>query len=88
MLDLPLRTVSEANRFEPSPVKHKRHKHQQRIVAYGLNPLRNHIQLPCQIVVIRFAPDKLDKFDNLPMSFKYIVDAMCDNHKKLCSRTS
>ena len=27
--------------------------------------------------VNRFAPNELDEFDNLPMSFKYIVDAIC-----------
>jgi hypothetical protein len=77
IVDLPIRTKSEANCFEPWQVKHGRHKDQQRIVALGLNPLRDKIKLPCRIMLTRFAPDHLDAFDNLPMSFKYIVDAVC-----------
>jgi len=77
VLDLPLRTKSEANCFEPWQVKHGRHRDQQRVVALGLNPLRDKISLPCKIMLTRFAPDELDAFDNLPMSFKYIVDAVC-----------
>jgi hypothetical protein len=76
-LDLPIQTKSEANCFEPWRVKHARHKDQQRIVALGLKPLRDKINLPCKIMLTRFAPDELDVFDNLPMSFKYIVDAIC-----------
>lgn len=77
ILDLPIKTKSEANCFEPWQVKHGRHKDQQRIVALGLKPLRDHISLPCKIMLTRLAPDQLDAFDNLPMSFKYIVDAVC-----------
>lgn len=77
ILDLPIRTTSEANCFEPWPEKHKRHKAQQRTVALALNPLRAKIQLPCKVQLTRFAPHELDAFDNLPMSFKYIVDAIC-----------
>jgi hypothetical protein len=77
LLDLPIRTKSEANCFEPWRIKHGRHKEQQRIVAVYLKPLRDKIQLPCKIMLTRFAPDSLDNFDNLPMSFKYIVDAIC-----------
>lgn len=77
ILDLPIRTVSEANCFEPWRVKYGRHREQKRIVALGLNPLKGNIALPCSIMLTRFAPDELDVFDNLPMSFKYIVDAVC-----------
>jgi len=77
LLDLPIRTKSEANCFEPWQVKHGRHKDQQRVVTLGLKPLRDKISLPCKIMLTRFAPDELDVFDNLPMSFKYIVDAVC-----------
>jgi hypothetical protein len=76
-LDLPLQTVSEANCFEHWTKKHARHKNQQKIVALALKPLRDKIKLPCKILLIRLAPGKLDKFENLPMSFKYIVDAIC-----------
>ena len=77
VLDLPIRTVSEANCFEPWQVKHKRHKEQKRLVAFALMPLKAHVRLPCKIMLTRLAPDELDRFDNLPCSFKYIVDAVC-----------
>ncbi len=76
-IDLPIQTKSEANCFEPWRVKHGRHKQQQKTVALALNPLRDKIKLPCKLMLTRFAPDSLDAFDNLPMSFKYIVDAIC-----------
>jgi hypothetical protein len=77
MITLPLRTKSEANCFEHWTVKHKRHKSQQAMVALALKPFHEQIRLPCKILLTRFAPNKLDKHDNLPMSFKYIVDAIC-----------
>ena len=77
ILDLPLQTVSEANCFEHWTKKHARHKAQARVVASALNPLRDKIKLPCKVMLTRFAPDELDAFENLPMSFKYIVDAVC-----------
>ncbi len=75
--DLPLRTKSEANCFEPWPVRHRRHKEQQRLVGTFLNPHRGLFRLPCRVMLTRFAPHELDAFDNLPASFKYIVDAVC-----------
>jgi hypothetical protein len=77
ILDLPLRTKSEANCFEHWRIKHKRHKQQQFLVYSALKHFRDKIKLPCKILLVRFAPSKLDKHDNLPMSFKYIVDALC-----------
>ncbi len=77
ILDLPIKTVSEANCFEPWQKKHGRHKEQQRIVALALNPLKGNIRMPCKIMLTRLAPNHLDVFDNLPMSLKYIVDAVC-----------
>lgn len=77
VIDIGIRTVSEANCFEPWRVKHGRHREQQTIVALSLGPLKGKVRLPCRIMLTRFAPDMLDKFDNLPMSFKYIVDAVC-----------
>lgn len=77
LIDLPIVTVSEANCFEPWRVKHGRHKAQHAAVALALKPLRSKISLPCHIMLTRFAPNELDRFDNLPMSFKFIVDAIC-----------
>jgi hypothetical protein len=77
VLDLPLQTVSEANCFEHWTAKNARHKHQRRVVALALKPLCDKIKLPCKIHLTRVAPNELDAFENLPMSFKYIVDAVC-----------
>jgi hypothetical protein len=77
VLTLPLRTKSEANCFEPWQVKHKRHRTQQAAIAFLLKPIRQNILLPCKILFTRLSPKMLDKHDNLPMSFKYIVDACC-----------
>lgn len=77
VLELPIRTVSEANNFEHWTKRHKRHKSQQLAVMQALKPHRKVIQMPCKILLTRFAPKKLDRHDNLPMSFKYIVDICC-----------
>jgi hypothetical protein len=74
---LPIRTISEANCFEHWRKSHKRHTIQRKTVALALNPIKDKIKLPCSIKLIRYAPRTLDKFENLPMSFKYIVDACC-----------
>lgn len=57
--------------------KHRRHKLQKGTVALMLRPHRNCIKMPCTIELTRFAPDKLDRFDNLPMSLKWVLDAVC-----------
>ncbi len=76
-LRLPIRTVSEANNFEHWTKKHKRHKAQKHAVALALNPHKAQIKLPCHIKITRVGPRKLDKWDNLPMSVKYILDTCC-----------
>ena len=77
LLEIPMATVSEANCSEAWTKKHRRHQLQRRAVATFLRPMQNKIKLPCQIKLTRLAPRQLDKHDNLPMSFKYIVDACC-----------
>ena len=77
VLTLPIRTVSEANCFEPWQKKHKRHKNQKKLVFFALLEVKHLIKLPCKIKYIRYAPKELDVFENLPMSFKYINDAVC-----------
>ncbi len=79
VIHLPLETVSEANNFDHWTKKHKRHNLQKRVVALALNPVLDKIILPCHIKVTRIAPRKLDRWDNLPMSVKYILDACCAN---------
>ena len=76
-LTLPIRTVSEANNFDHWTKKDKRHKLQQRTVAMILKPIKNKVTLPCHIKITRIGKRKLDKWDNLPMSVKYILDAVC-----------
>jgi hypothetical protein len=77
ILTLPIHTVSEANNFDHYRIKHKRHVKQKKIVALFLNPVKSSITLPCNIKIIRLAPKKVDKWDNLPMSVKWILDACC-----------
>lgn len=77
ILTLPIRTVSEANCTEPWQKRHKRHKLQKKMVFFELLPVKYLISIPCKIHYVRFAPKELDKFENLPMSFKYINDQVC-----------
>lgn len=75
---LPIRTVSEANCTQHWRLKHKRHKKQKRLVYLMLRPKRNLLKLPCHITLTRYAPRKLDKHDNLPMSLKWLTDSCCE----------
>lgn len=90
---MPIVTVSEANGgakkaykrngqtcYKPEhwSDKSRRHKLQKGSVALLLRPHRDGLSLPCKITLTRFAPRKLDKFDNLPMSMKYILDSICE----------
>ncbi len=89
----PVFTVSEANGGVKTPVKrkgktilkaehwsekHRRHKLQKGSVALMLRPLRKNLSMPCTIHLTRYAPVKLDRFDNLPMSLKWILDSVCE----------
>lgn len=74
---LPVRTISEANPTEHWRVRHNRHKLQKSMLALILRPHCNKLKLPCHIKFTRFAPRKLDRYDNLPMSMKYILDSCC-----------
>ncbi len=72
---LPLRTQSP-NMCEPWQKRHARHKEQKRAVMFAMIPYRQIITLPCTIKCIRHAPKEIDKHDNLPMSFKNLVDCV------------
>lgn len=76
-ITLPLRTVSEANCFEPWQKKHRRHKAQKKAVFFAILEYKHLIKLPCRVTYIRYAPKLLDTFENLPVSFKYINDQVC-----------
>lgn len=73
---LPIRVVSEANTFEHWTKAHKRHKSQKRVVAYMMSDLSLYRDMPLIIKLIRISPRKLDYQENLPMAFKYVVDAI------------
>lgn len=75
---LPLKTVSEANLSEHWTKSSARHKKQKLIVRLELLKHKPNITIPCKIYLTRIAPRKLDSRDNLRMSFKWIVDAICD----------
>lgn len=89
---LPIFTASEANggvkksykqngkicyKNEHWTEKHRRTQLQKGTVMLTLRPHRDSFSLPCEIKLTRYAPRKLDKFDNLPMSLKYVLDAVC-----------
>ena len=89
---LPLRTVSEANgglkksfkrggktcyKAEHWTDKHERHQRQKGMVRLVLQKHAGIIKLPCLVTLTRYAPDRLDKHDNLPMSLKWVLDAVC-----------
>lgn len=91
-ITLPIVTVSEANGGKKKTIrrggkkiykaehwsdKHSRHKKQKGAVVLMLNPHKKMFRLPCHITLTRYAPNKLDRHDNLPMSMKWILDSVC-----------
>jgi hypothetical protein len=92
-ITMPIYTVSEANggakksykrngktcyKAEHWTEKHRRHKLQKGSVSLLLRPHSASISMPCIINLTRYAPDTLDRFDNLPMSLKWILDSVCE----------
>jgi len=89
---LPIKTVSEANghknavkkngkviyKTEHWSQKAKRHRLQKEAIKFGLANRLDDSCLPCTIKITRIAPRFLDKFENLPMSLKYVNDAICE----------
>lgn len=76
-LELPIRTVSEANTREHWTKSRKRRTAQRQAVLYALSSLQ--LELPLLVHLVRISPRKLDEHDNLKISFKYIVDAIADH---------
>lgn len=76
---LPIRAVSEANSREHWRKKSARHKVQRRWVKSAFQNERPKLELPLRVVITRIAPRRLDEHDNLPMSVKYIIDALAAN---------
>jgi len=75
---IPMKTVSEANRSEHWGTAASRHKKQKRRIAQEFMVHKPKITLPCEIMLYKIAPRFLDKHDNLCMSFKYILDGICE----------
>jgi len=72
--ELPLRTVSEANKSEHWTISSRRHRQQQWFIRalYGVEGSK--IKLPCVCTMIRLSSRFLDYEENLPMAFKFIKD--------------
>lgn len=79
ILELPIKTVSEANNFDHWTRKYKRKNAQSIAIRWAYNQL-NEPKLPenCIVELTRIAPRKLDKEDNLPFCFKHIKDVIAD----------
>jgi len=75
---MPIKTTSEANSREHWHKKAQRHSMQKMAVKSFMNVDRPDIRSPCLIKLTRIAPRKLDRYENLPMSMKYILDQICD----------
>lgn len=75
VIDVPIKTVSEANMRQHWAAKHKRRTAQQKAVSAiwkmrrGWHP----IPLPCRVTFTRIGPKMLDD-DNLRGAFKHIRD--------------
>lgn len=76
-LEIPIKTVSEANSREHWHVKARRHHDQKKLIGLILNAHINPKRLPCHIKLCRIAQRKLD-YDNLVSSQKYVLDAICE----------
>jgi hypothetical protein len=75
---LPLKTISEANISQHWTAKKKRHDQQKRMIGMYWLIHRPSIKLPCEVILTRLAPGRLDS-DNLPVSMKWIRDSIA-NH--------
>lgn len=75
---LNLKTASEANSSEHWIVKAKRHQKQKHMVKKVFLVEGPKITLPCKVTLTRLAPRGLDAHDNLPVSMKYIADAIAE----------
>ncbi len=77
-VEIPIRTVSEANSSEHWTKKHRRKKSQRFALEFCLYFYKKEIRLPCHITLTRIAPRSLDTGDNLPCSFKHIRDVIAE----------
>ena len=75
---LPIKTARESNSSEHWAKKAKRHRLQKIKIKSAFLKDRPQIEIPCHVILTRISPRSLDCHDNLPMSFKWIVDSICD----------
>ncbi len=75
-LDVPIKTVSEANSREHWLKSAKRHTAQQWAIK-AIWPKNEQISLPCWVCLERLSERRLDS-DNLAMAFKWIRDQIAD----------
>lgn len=74
----PIITVSEANSSEHWLKKSKRHKLQKKWIWIYWKKQNYTVKTPCVITLTRIGGRKLDVGDNLPMSLKYVRDAISE----------
>lgn len=75
---LPIYTVSEANCHEHWSKKKKRHDLQKRWILVYFRQDGKKLSLPIHVKLTRIGKKKLDS-DNLPVSMKWIRDAIAEN---------
>lgn len=75
---LNIKIANEANSSEHWAIKAKRHKKQKQFIKRAFLADRPLIQLPCTVTLTRIDSHELDEHDNLPISFKWVVDAIAD----------
>jgi hypothetical protein len=75
-IEIPLKVLSEANTSGSWQVRYNRAKKQKKIIKMML--ARCDCKPPCLVKLIRISPRKLDSHDNLPASFKFVIDAISD----------
>ncbi len=75
---LNIKIANEANSSEHWSVKYNRHKKQKMAIKRAFLVENPTIYPPFLVVLTRIAPRELDFRENLPMSFKWIVDALFD----------
>ena len=76
-MEIPIKTVSEANSSEHWTRKAIRHRRQQFFTRAAYNRSVKHLQLPCIVKLTRLSPRKLDD-DNLRGAMKYIRDEVSE----------
>lgn len=76
-VEIPIRTISEANAREHWAVKCKRKNHQKRSVMFFLGSSLKLGCLPCTVKLTRIGKRKMDE-DNLLGALKHVRDAVAE----------